>query len=115
MRPAADGTLQLSPSDLANRLACPHLTQLAAALERGEIPPPPERENAHADLIARKGEEHEAAFLAALLEQGREVVEIGFGDEGLSAAAKRTEEGLVATSTVTVAGLERAPRSSRTV
>ena len=86
MRLAADGTLQLSPSDLANHLACPHLTQLAAALQREEIPPPPERENAQADLIARKGEEHEAAFLAALLEQGREVVEIGFGDDGLEAA-----------------------------
>jgi len=94
MRLAADGTLRLSPTDLANHLACPHLTQLASALERGEIPPPPERENAHADLIARKGEEHEAAFLAALLEQGREVVEIGFGEEGLEAAARRTEEAL---------------------
>ena len=94
MRLAADGTLQLSPSDLANHLACPHLTQLAAALQRGEIPPPPERENAHAELIARKGEEHEAAFLAALLEQGREVVEIGFGDDGLEAAAQRTEDAL---------------------
>src|SRR3970040_2087712 len=94
MRLAADGTLQLSPADVATHPAAAPLTQLAAALERGEIPLPPERENAHADLIARKGEEHEAAFLAALLEQGREVVEIGFGDEGLSAAAMRTEEAL---------------------
>jgi len=94
VRLAADGTLRLSPSDLANHLACPHLTQLAAAFQRGEIPPPPERENAHAELIARKGEEHEAAFLAALLEQGREVVEIELGDDGLEAAARRTEAAL---------------------
>ncbi len=94
MRLAADGTLLLSPSDLAAHLACPHLTQLAAAVQRDEIPPPPERENPHAELIARKGEEHEAAFLAALREQGRDVVEIDLGEEGLEAAARRTEEAL---------------------
>ena len=65
MRLADDGTLRLSPSDLAAHLACAHLTQLAAAVQRGEIEPPPPYENAHADLIARKGDEHEAAFLAA--------------------------------------------------
>ena len=94
MRLAADGTLLLSPSDLAAHLACPHLTQLAAAVQRGELPPPPPRESAHADLIARKGDEHEAAFLAALVAEGREVVEIGLGEDGLEAAARRTEEAL---------------------
>jgi hypothetical protein len=63
MRGTADGTLLLSPSDLANQPACRHLTQLAAQVERGGITRP-ERENLHADLIRRKGDEHEAAFLA---------------------------------------------------
>ena len=94
MRLADDGTLLLSPSDLGNYLACAHLTQLAAAVERGMMPAPPPREDAHLDLITRKGEEHEAAFLAQLLAQGREIVEIGFGDDGLDAAARATEEAL---------------------
>ncbi len=103
MRLAADGTLRLSPSDLAAHLACPHLTQLAAQLERGEIPPPPERENAQAELIARKGEEHEAAFLAALVEEGKQIIQIGLGSTGsdplgqtpgFEQAARRTEEAL---------------------
>jgi predicted RecB family nuclease len=94
MRLASDGTLLLSPSDLAAHLACAHLTQLAAQVERGEIPKPPPRESPHADLIARKGDEHEAAFLDLLRAEGREIVEIGFGDEGLEAAARRTEEAL---------------------
>ena len=60
MRLAADGSLRLSPSDLANYLACPQLTQLEVAAERGELERP-QRENPHADLIRRKGGEREAA------------------------------------------------------
>ena len=37
MRLADDGTLRLSPSDLANHLACPHLTQLELRVVRGEL------------------------------------------------------------------------------
>ncbi len=95
MRLADDGTLRLSPSDLAAHLACAHLTQLAAALQRGEIEAPAPYDNAHAELIARKGDEHEAAFLAALRAQGRHIVEIEYEENGgLAAAAQRTEEAL---------------------
>ena len=40
MRLAADGTLRLSPSDLANYLACAHLTQLEVDVQRGELERP---------------------------------------------------------------------------
>ena len=45
--------------------ACPHLTTLQLAVARGELEKP-YRHNAHAELIRRKGEEHEAAYLASL-------------------------------------------------
>ena len=58
-----DGSLSFSPSDLSAHLACPHLTTLRAAVARGEIPRP-HRENPHADLIRRKGDQHEGRYLA---------------------------------------------------
>ncbi len=94
MRLATDRTIQLSPSDLANYLACPHLTQLEVAVLRDELPRP-HRENPRADLIRRKGDEHEAAFLARLRAEGREIVEIELGEGGsFEEAALSTEEAL---------------------
>ena len=51
-----------SPSDLGSFLACEHLTQLelAVALREGRRP---SYENAYAELLRRKGQEHEEAFL----------------------------------------------------
>ena len=74
MRIADDGRLQLSPSDLSNHLACPHLTNLdarrrSAASSSGRTPTTP-----HVDLIRRKGMEHEAAYLARLEALGRTIV-----------------------------------------
>ena len=87
-----DGRIYLSPSDLSNYLACRHLTALDAAVQRGEMESlPPPYPNAMADLIARKGSEHEAAFLAALVADGREITEIGFDDHDFDRAARETE------------------------
>jgi predicted RecB family nuclease len=72
--------LFLSPSDLTGYLACPHLTALSLAVARRDIPRP-YRHNPHADLIARKGEEHEARYLAALRDAGKSVIEIGLGED----------------------------------
>src|ERR687895_2322179 len=69
-----DGRLTFSPSDLNAFLACPHLTTLQLAVARGELGKP-FRHNPHADLIRRKGEEWEAAYLARLRADGREIVE----------------------------------------
>src|SRR5438552_6111561 len=94
MRLAADGSLSLSPSDLANYLVCPHLTQLDVRVQRGELERP-QWESAQADLIRRKGEEHEAAFLARLRAAGREIVEIVQGEEiDFEEAARETEQAL---------------------
>src|SRR5262245_47610846 len=60
-----EGRLLLSPSDLVGYLACPHVTGLELAVARGERERP-HRHDPHADLIRRKGEQHEAAYLASL-------------------------------------------------
>ncbi len=53
-----DDRLLFSPSDLGNFLACEHLTQLdlTLALQGGRRP---SYENAYAELLRTKGEEHE--------------------------------------------------------
>jgi predicted RecB family nuclease len=104
MRLAPDGTLRLSPSDLANYLACPHLTQLDVGVQRGEFVRP-HRENPHAELIRRKGDEHEAAFLAKLREGGREIVEIELDEGGFEEAAFATGETLRAGAEVVYQGV----------
>jgi predicted RecB family nuclease len=98
MRLGDDGELNLSPSDLSSYLACPHLTTLSLAAARGEIVKP-KLESPHRDLIFRKGNEHEAAYLARLEAEGRSVVRIPtYDDDGFdSAEAQRlTEEAIVA-------------------
>ena len=68
-------------SDLNNFLECPHLTQLDLAVVEGRLDAPDGR-TARADLIARKGDEHEAAYLQSLKEAGKDVVEIPSTPEG---------------------------------
>ena len=65
----SDGSLRLSPSDLSAHLACPHLTTLELRAAEGEIVKP-KLESPHRDLIFRKGNEHEAAYLARLVAGG---------------------------------------------
>jgi len=94
MRLAADGTLLLSPSDLSAHLACPHLTNLNLQVQRGELERP-HVDDTHGDLIRRKGDEHEAAYLARLEAAGRTIVRIPtYDDEGFDAdeARRLTEE-----------------------
>src|SRR3954468_16024546 len=78
-----------SPSDLNAFLECEHLTQLELAVARGETARPDD-ENPQAELVRRKGEEHEAAHLARLRADGRDVVEIA-NDWDFEAAARATE------------------------
>jgi predicted RecB family nuclease len=105
MRLSADGTLRLSPSDLANYLACPHLTQLDVAVQRGELVQP-HREDSHGELIRRKGDEHEADYLAQLRAEGREIVEVELGEDGgFEEAARRTEDALLAGAEVVYQGV----------
>jgi uncharacterized protein len=72
------GQLLFSPSDLNHFLECEHLTALDLAVACGELVRPalndPQRE-----LIARKGDEHEAQYLASL-RAGRTVSTVELGD-----------------------------------
>jgi uncharacterized protein len=88
-----DGQILFSPSDLNAFLECEHLTQLEVAVVRGEIERPA-AENPQADLVKRKGDEHEAAYFAELLAAGREVVTIPFAGFDFEAAARATEEAM---------------------
>ena len=72
---APDGRLILSPSDLNEYVECAHLTTLALEVARGARPRPHVPED-HVDLLRRKGEEHEAAYLAALRARGTQVVDV---------------------------------------
>jgi uncharacterized protein len=88
-----DRHILFSPSDLNAFLECEHLTQLELAVVRGEIERP-DAENLQADLVKRKGDEHEAAYLAELNAAGREVVTIPFADFDFEEAARSTDEAM---------------------
>src|SRR5688572_23310637 len=62
-----------SPSDLNHFLECEHLIQLE--LRRGDGPRAPR--DAHAELLAQKGLDHEAAWLQRFRDEGRRIVTIG--------------------------------------
>jgi len=70
-----DGQVRLSPSDVTAFLACEHLTTLQLRVARGELAVT-EEVNEQAELVFRKGEEHERAFLEQLRSEGRTVAEI---------------------------------------
>jgi predicted RecB family nuclease len=74
------GRLTFSPSDLTAFLACSHLTSLETAVAHGTLVRP-DADDAQAELIRRKGEEHERAYLAELRTRGLRIAEIELGDE----------------------------------
>src|ERR671931_2514490 len=88
-----DDRLVFSPSDLSRFLACPHLTSLELAVARGELARP-YRADPHSELIRRKGDEHEQAYLRRLLDSGRDVTTIDFSDRDWERAARETEEAI---------------------
>jgi len=74
------GRLRLSASDVANFVACGHLTRLDLLHARGEIQPPHVFDVGFEDLVAR-GEAHEAAVLQRFRAAGWNVAEIPKGPE----------------------------------
>src|SRR5260370_37540984 len=72
---AIAGRVVLSPSDLNDYIVCPHLTTLALEIARGERARPFVADE-HAELLRRKGELHERAYLERLRAEGRHIVEI---------------------------------------
>lgn len=82
-----------SPTDLNHFLECEHLIQLERSRDR-TVPRLPR--DAHADLLAAKGAEHEAARLAQFRAAGRDVVVIAEPGVDLDwqADAARTERAM---------------------
>src|SRR5436190_22420487 len=68
------GRVVLSPSDLNDYIECPHLTTLALEVARGERARPFVADE-HAELLRRKGELHERAYLERLRAERRQIVE----------------------------------------
>ena len=87
--------LHLSPSDVTAFLACEHLTTLSLAHARGELERP-EVENEQAELIFRKGLEHERAYLDSLRAEGLTVLEIEDPRGDYEGAARATADAILA-------------------
>ena len=86
--------LLLAPSDVTGFLACEHLTTLSLRVARGELEKP-KAANEQAELVFRKGREHEAAYLAGLRADGKRIVEISVEpDFDWERAARETEEAI---------------------
>ena len=74
-------TLRLSATDLANHLACRHLTVLDVGAAEGQWKPP-DWFRADAEVLRERGLEHERAYLAHLERQGLAIVRLDeSGDE----------------------------------
>ncbi|HSI98082.1 MAG TPA: TM0106 family RecB-like putative nuclease [Gaiellaceae bacterium] len=96
MRLGSDGTLRFSPTDLGNHLACVHLTQLELCVVRGELVRP-QLEDPYGDVIRRKGNAHERAYLERLETEGKRIARMPvYEDEGFDSAEARrlTEEAI---------------------
>jgi uncharacterized protein len=90
----AGNRLVLSPSDLNDYVECEHLTALARDVAVGTRPRP-HVPNEYAELLRRKGAEHEAAYLAQLRREGRQVVDAAGPDPwDFEAAARVTVEAM---------------------
>jgi uncharacterized protein len=91
---ARNGHISLSPSDVTAFLACEHLTKLQVRIARQELDIP-DAPNKQAELVFRKGLEHERAFLAQLRAEGKTVREIALDRElGWERAQAETVEAL---------------------
>ena len=64
-----EGRVRLAASDVANFLACQHLTRLDLLKARGQLRPPREFDIGFEDLV-RRGERHEREVLGAVPRAG---------------------------------------------
>ena len=85
--------LTFSPSDLTAYLECEHLARLDLEVARGELVKPLV-EDPQAELIRRKGEQHEQAYLEQLIAEGRDVVSIDIADWDWERAARETADAM---------------------
>src|SRR5947209_6736591 len=79
MRQTGD-SLRLSATDLANHLACHHLSHLDLAVARGQRSPP-DFYAPDVAVLRERGNEHEIAFLSHLERQGLRTARPGEGHD----------------------------------
>ena len=84
--------LRLSPSDVANHLACRHLTELNKALAERRLDYQ-HAADAGLDAMRQRGFEHERRYIAALRSRGLDVVEITQDDDSLADTAASMARG----------------------
>ena len=86
-----DGTILFSATDLVAYLECEHLTALDfQALGDAEMRSDKAVPDESAELIARKGNQHERAYLERLRVQGRTVLDIAAGGGSIDDKVTRT-------------------------
>jgi predicted RecB family nuclease len=91
-----DGRFVYSASDLNDYLECVRLTDLEGLVARGRLVPPGGND-AQADLLRRKGEEHERAYLETLRSRyPGEIVEFARSESGTTAYRLAEERTLAA-------------------
>ena len=83
-----------SASDLCNFLDCEHLTKLDHQNLLTPLSKTPDGE--YAELIQKKGHEHEARYLAYLKSQNNQVIDIGLDAGSLNDKVKATHEAMKA-------------------
>jgi predicted RecB family nuclease len=88
-----DGQVRLAASDVANFLACRHLTRLDLLRARGLLEPPHVYDAGFQDLVAR-GEAHEKEVLRGFRDRGLSVVEIPPSQGNVAAGAAATAAAL---------------------
>ena len=79
--------LRLSATDVANHLACAHLTQLDRAVAEGQRKPPAFRDPS-LDLLRERGLVHERAYVQHLRDSGLAVMDLR-GDDGKRDSGER--------------------------
>lgn len=88
-----DQQLRYSATDLANFLACRHLTRLDLAAAGGLVAKPYTKDLG-AEALIRRGEQHEARVLAELQAQGWRVEDLSGAGTDFRARAEATQEAL---------------------
>ena len=86
---------QLAATDLSNHLSCAHLTQLHRKVALDEIKKPSWHDPS-LDVLIKRGQEHEAAYVQFLSKKGLKVVNLnGQSIEGVVEAMKRGTDVIV--------------------
>jgi len=107
------GQLRLSASDVANFLACRHLTRLELLRARGVIWPPFANDAGFEDLVAR-GEAHEKEVLQGFRDRGLQVTDLSPYKGNVAAGADATVAALSSGADVIYQGvLTRAPSADQ--